>query len=150
MFCCTILAFPVVCDIDFIVITGNILRSVNDIPIVKSGISLYRRSLYRGSAPYTLLYLLLGKRMLIIKPGISKIVKPGFHCTLLLRRWFNVLSTSRLTQTTNSPYLSIEFVEWKYSYVCAVSKGRGSRTASATRLSSDFISAEPILGLVVI
>ena len=35
-----------VCDIDFIVITGNILRSVNDIPIVKPGISLYRRSLY--------------------------------------------------------------------------------------------------------
>ena len=39
-----ILAFPVVCDIDFIVITGNILRSVNDIPIVKPGISLYRGS----------------------------------------------------------------------------------------------------------
>ena len=37
----TILTFPVVCDIDFIVITGNILRSVNDIPIVKTGISLY-------------------------------------------------------------------------------------------------------------
>ena len=32
-------------------ITGNILRSVNDIPIVKPGISLYRRSLYRGSEP---------------------------------------------------------------------------------------------------
>ena len=45
----------VVCDIDFIVITGNILPSVNDIPIVKPGISLYRRSLYRGSAPYILL-----------------------------------------------------------------------------------------------
>ena len=39
--------------IDFIVITGDILRSVNDIPIVKLGISsVYRGSLYRGSAPY--------------------------------------------------------------------------------------------------
>ena len=55
LFCYTILAFPVVCDIDFIVITGNILRSVNDIPIIKPGISLYRRSLNRGSAPYILL-----------------------------------------------------------------------------------------------
>ena len=51
----TILALPVVCDVDFIVITGNILRSVNDIPIVKLGISLYRRSLYQGSAPHILL-----------------------------------------------------------------------------------------------
>ena len=42
----TILALPVVCDVDFIVITGNILRSVNDNPIVKPGISLYRRSSY--------------------------------------------------------------------------------------------------------
>ena len=50
----TILAFPVVCDIDFIVITGDILRSDNDISIVKPGISFYRRSLYRGSAPYIL------------------------------------------------------------------------------------------------
>ena len=54
-FCYTILALPVVCDIDFIVITQNILRSVKDIPIVKPEISLYRRSLYRGSSPYILL-----------------------------------------------------------------------------------------------
>ena len=39
-----------VCDIGFIVITRNILRSVNDIPIVKPGISLYRRSLHWRSA----------------------------------------------------------------------------------------------------
>ena len=50
-----LLALPVVSVIDFIVINGNDLRSVNDIPIVKPGISLYRRSLYRGSAPYILL-----------------------------------------------------------------------------------------------
>ena len=46
----TILALYVVSDIDFIVVTGNILRSVNNIPIVKPGISLYR-----SSAPYILL-----------------------------------------------------------------------------------------------
>ena len=51
-----ILAFPVVCDIDFImIITGNILHSANDIPIVRPGILWYRKSLYRGSAPYILL-----------------------------------------------------------------------------------------------
>ena len=33
----TIISFPAVCDIVFIVITGNILRSVNDIPIVNTG-----------------------------------------------------------------------------------------------------------------
>ena len=31
-----------------IYITANIVRSVNDIPIVKPGIPLYRRSLYPG------------------------------------------------------------------------------------------------------
>ena len=51
----TILALPVVCDRDFIVITENILRSVNDNPIVRPGISLYRRSLYRSFAPFNLL-----------------------------------------------------------------------------------------------
>ena len=58
--------------IDFIVILiGNILRSVNDIPIVKPGISLYQRLLYRGSAPYISLQLLLGKRIWIVIPGKS-------------------------------------------------------------------------------
>ena len=52
----TILALSLVYAVDFIVITGNILRSVNDNPIVKPGISLYRRSLYRGSDLYILLY----------------------------------------------------------------------------------------------
>ena len=37
----TTIALPVVWDIDFNVISKNILRSVNDIPIVKPGISLY-------------------------------------------------------------------------------------------------------------
>ena len=41
-----------VCNVDFIVITGNILRSVNDNSIVKPGISLYRRSLKQGSTVY--------------------------------------------------------------------------------------------------
>ena len=55
LICYTVLSFPAVCNIDFIIIAGNILRSVNIIPIVKPGISLYRRSLYLGSAPYILL-----------------------------------------------------------------------------------------------
>ena len=67
-----------VCDIDFIVITGNILLSVNDISIVKPGISIYR-----GSAPYILLQLLVGKRMLIVIPGIT-----------LYRRLLNRASTA--------------------------------------------------------
>ena len=72
-----------VCHIDFIVIPGKMLRSGNKIPTVKTGISLNRISLNRGSAPYILLKLLPGKRTLyrysgnIVKP---KIVKPGFHC----------------------------------------------------------------------
>ena len=37
----TIFALPVVFDLDFIVITGNILQLVNGNPIVKLGISLY-------------------------------------------------------------------------------------------------------------
>ena len=51
----TVLALLVVCDVDSIVITRSILCSVNDSPIVKPGVSLYRRSLYRGSAQYILL-----------------------------------------------------------------------------------------------
>ena len=61
---------PVVSDIDFIIITGNILHSFNDIPIIKPGISLYWRLLYRDSAPNILLSLLLGKQLLIFIPGI--------------------------------------------------------------------------------
>ena len=49
-----------VCDIDFIVITRNILRSVNDIPIVKPGISLYRKSLHWRSA-HTFYYNIAGQ-----------------------------------------------------------------------------------------
>ena len=49
-----------VCDIDFIVITRNILRSVNDIPIVKPGISLYRTSLHWRSA-HTFYYNIAGQ-----------------------------------------------------------------------------------------
>ena len=74
-----------VCHIDFIVIPGTILRSGNKIPIVKLGISLNRRSLNWGSAPYitfageTNLYRYTGN---IVKPKIviPHIVKPGFHC----------------------------------------------------------------------
>ena len=65
------LVFPVVCDVDFIIITRNTLRSVNDIPIIKLGISFYQKSLYRCSSQYILLQLLLGKRILIVIPGIS-------------------------------------------------------------------------------
>ena len=84
----------VVCDIDFIVITGNILRSVNDIPIVKPGISLYRRSLYRGSAPYILLQLLLGKQMLIIILGISVYRSRSLNrVSTVVGVFFNVLKT---------------------------------------------------------
>ena len=46
----TILAHPVVSDTDFIIITGNILRSVNDVPFVKTG-----NIVLPGSAPYILL-----------------------------------------------------------------------------------------------
>ena len=63
----TKLALPVVGDIDFIVITGNILRSVDDIPfcpihftITFSGQMIVHR--YTGN---------------IVLP---KIVKPGFRC----------------------------------------------------------------------
>ena len=63
-----------VCDIDFIVINENILRSVNDIPIVTTGSIVIPKNVipvFCGSAPYILLELLLGKRMLIVIPGIS-------------------------------------------------------------------------------
>ena len=60
-----------VCHIDFIVIPGKILSSGNKIPIVKPGISLNRRLLNQGSAPYILLKLSPGKRMFIVIPGIS-------------------------------------------------------------------------------
>ena len=43
-----------VCDIDFIVITGNILRSVKNIPIIKPGILLYfTEDHYAGVLPHT-------------------------------------------------------------------------------------------------
>ena len=72
-------AFLVVNHIDFIVIPGKILRSGHKIPIVKPGISLTRRSLNWGCAPYILLYLFRGTNVYrytgnIVKP---KIVKPG-------------------------------------------------------------------------
>ena len=50
---------------------GMILRSVRQKLIVISGISLYRRSLYRGSVPYILLQLLPGHSIFIAIPGIS-------------------------------------------------------------------------------
>ena len=65
-----------VCDIDFIVITGNILCSVNDIPIVKPGILLYQRSLYWGSAPYIFESKLTKKPILVLKTK-----KTVFHLT---------------------------------------------------------------------
>ena len=60
-----------VCRYCNIVILGKILRSVRQKLIVISGISLYRRSLYRGSVPYNLLQLLLGHSIFIVIPGIS-------------------------------------------------------------------------------
>jgi len=78
MFClnCT------VCWYYNIVISGKILRSVRQKLIAISGISLYRRSLYRGSVPYILLRRLPGHSIFIVIPGIyiSKIVLSGFHC----------------------------------------------------------------------
>ena len=78
LFWYTILVFHVVCDIDFI-ITGNILRSVNAIPIVKPKISLYRRSLYRGFCSIHFTIVFAGQTNVDSYTG--KIVKPGFHCT---------------------------------------------------------------------
>ena len=51
-----ILALPVVSDVDFIVIAGNILSSVNDTQIVKPGILLYQGSRKdgRGNEPLPL------------------------------------------------------------------------------------------------
>ena len=54
MFCYTILtiiSFPAVCDIVFIVITGNILRSVNDIPIVNTGNIVIPKIVILGFCP---------------------------------------------------------------------------------------------------
>ena len=52
LFYYTILIFPVVCDIDFIVITGNILRSVNEIPIViYTGNIVIRKIVIPGFCP---------------------------------------------------------------------------------------------------
>ena len=71
-----------VCDIDFIVISENILRSVSDIPIVKPGISLYRRSLDRDSAgPIHFTITFAGQTIVDRYTGnivILKIAKPCF------------------------------------------------------------------------
>lgn len=83
---------------DFIVITWNILQPVNDNLIIKPGISLYWRSLYRDSAPYILLWLLLGKRMLIVIPRILLDQRPlnrGSTVNSMTFCW------SHLCQTTN-------------------------------------------------
>ena len=74
MFCytiLTILAFPVVNNtcIDFIFITGNILRSVNDIREY-----CYTEERYSGIRPHTFYYNLLSKRLLIVIP-----VSQGFR-----------------------------------------------------------------------
>ena len=81
-----------VCHIDFIVILGKILCSGNKIPIIKPGISLNRRSLIWGSAPYILLQLLweIKQMFIIIQSGDivkPKIVKPGFHCIVFRSRF---------------------------------------------------------------
>ena len=77
-----------VCGIDFIVVTGNILHvcSVNvDIPIVKPGVSLYRSSLYiTGFCPMHVHFTttFAGQTNVDRYTGntvIQKIVKPGFH-----------------------------------------------------------------------
>ena len=73
-----------VCHIDFIVISGKILRSRNKIPIIKPGILLNQRSLNWSSAPYILLLITFARETNVyhytgnvVKP---KIIKQGFHC----------------------------------------------------------------------
>ena len=102
----TISALPVVCDVDFIVITGSVFRSVNNNPIVNSGISLFRRSLYRGFAPYILLQLLLGKRLLIVIPGIlfyRRSLYRGFAPYILLQLLLGKRFVDRYTRNIVKP-----------------------------------------------
>ena len=74
----------VLCADTVIYISGKILRSVRQKLIVISGISIYRRSLYRGSVPYILLQLLPGQKHIYRYTGdivISRIIVSGYHCT---------------------------------------------------------------------
>ena len=73
-----------VSDTDFIVITGNILRSVNDIP----GPSLnreyrYTKICYTGVLPHTDFTMAFAGQTIVDRYTgnivIPKIVKPGFH-----------------------------------------------------------------------
>ena len=60
-FCYTILAFPVVCDIDFIVVTGTVLPIHFTITFDgQTNVDRYTRNIV-----------------------VPKIVKPGFHCMLI-------------------------------------------------------------------
>ena len=79
----TILGLRVVCDVDFIIITRNILRLLNNTPIVKPGISLYQRSLYMGFRLIHFTVTFAGQTIVDRYTGnivIPKIVKLGFHC----------------------------------------------------------------------
>ena len=68
-----------------IIIAGNILRSVNDIPIGKLGIPLYQRSLYPGFTKT-----IAGQMKVDRYTGkivIPKITQPRFHC-IDIESWF--------------------------------------------------------------
>ena len=81
----TILALPVVCNVDFIVITGNILRSINDNPIVKPGRNIVSipKIVISGFCPTHFTLTFAGQTIVdrytgnIVKP---KVVTLRFHC----------------------------------------------------------------------